>query len=269
MNGGGFALVESARDLSDELRSYLSLDPIGNAFALHDLSHEPDRTELWIARVKGQLRAHLLVYDAHEFGVKWVHLSGRPDATEELLAHIPARKAVVITDPALGPQIASRFETSGLYPEEIMVAERESARPTTSNLAVRLTGTNAEEYARLVVPSVFRLNEKVLELNRRHLNEEVVYGVFVDGVLVSVAGTSVRTPRAWIVGGVETLPSHRRKGYATEVTSAVTKEALGGAERAGLYVRKDNDAAIRVYERLGYRKVGERVWIDLGTGLAP
>ncbi|MGP8072808.1 MAG: GNAT family N-acetyltransferase [Thermoplasmata archaeon] len=261
--------MESARDLSDELRLYLSLDPIGNAFALHDLSREPDRTELWIARVEGQLRAHLLVYDPHEFGVKWVHLSGRPDAAEELLAHLPARKAVAITDPALAPQIASRFETSGLYPEDIMVAEMGSARLIASSLAVRLTGEHAEEYARLVVPSVFPLNEKVLELNRRRLNDEVVYGIFADGVLVSVAGTSVRTPGAWIVGGIQTLPSHRKKGYATQVTSAVTKEALGEAGRAGLYVRRDNDAAIRVYERLGYRKVGERVWIDLGTGLAP
>ena len=57
-------MVESVRDVTDELRSYLGSDPLRNAFVLHDLSHETARTELWTARVYGQLRAHLLVHDA-------------------------------------------------------------------------------------------------------------------------------------------------------------------------------------------------------------
>jgi ribosomal protein S18 acetylase RimI-like enzyme len=269
MSGRGSTVVESVRDVTDDLRSYLGSDPLRNAFVLHDLSHEPVRTELWTARVDGQLRAHLLVHDARELGVKWVHLFGRPDATEALLPHLPARNAVVITEPALAPQVTGRFETSGIYPENIMAAEKGSARPVLSTRAVRLTGKHAEEYARLVASRTSPLKEQVLEEHRRHLDDEVVYGIFEDSALVSVAGTLVRTPEVWIVGGVRTLPSHRGKGYAAQVTSAVTKEALNAVGSAGLYVRQDNDVAIRVYDRLGYQKVSEGVWIDLGTGRAP
>ncbi len=269
MSGRSPTRVESVRDPSDELRAYLGANPFGNAFVLHDLSHDPDRTELWTARVGGQLRAHLLIHDAREIEVKWVHLFGGPDAAEELLAHLPTRRTVVITEPALVSRVTDRFGATGIYREDIMATERGSARPVGSVLAVRLTGKSAEEYARLVASPAIPLNERVVADHRRHLDDDVVYGVFEDGVLVSVAGTLVRTPEVWIVGGVRTLPRHRRKGYAAQVTSAVTKEALDAVGLAGLYVRQDNDNAIRLYERLGYRKVREGVWIDLGTGLTP
>jgi len=269
MPGPSPARVESVRALTDELREYLMENPFGNAFALHDLSRDPDRTELWTARVAGQVRAHLLVHEAREVGVRWVHLFGRPDAAEELLAHLPERKAVVITEPALVPLVTGRFETSGIYRENIMAVEKGSARPVASALPTRLTGKSAEEYSQLVRSPAIPVSKEVVERNRRHLNDEVVYGVFEDGALVSVAGTLVRIPEVWIVGGVRTLPNHRRKGYAAQVTSAVMKEALDAAGLAGLYVREDNVEAIRIYERLGFRKVREGVWVDLGTGLAP
>ncbi len=269
MPGSGPVHVEAVRSLSDELRAYLLKNPFGNAFALHDLSQDPDRTELWTARVAGQVRAHLLVHEAREVGVRWVHLFGRPDAAEELLAHLPDRKAVVITEPALVPHVTSRFGTSGIYPESVMAVEKGSARPVASTLPVRLTGKYADEYSKLVGSPTIPITEEVVGRNRQHLDDEVVYGVFEDGALVSVAGTLVRIPEVWIVGGVRTLPNYRRKGYAAQVTSAVMKEALDAAGLVGLYVRQDNAGAIRIYERLGFRKVREGVWVDLGTGLAP
>ena len=41
------------------------------------------------------------------------------------------------------------------------------------------------------------------------------------------------------------------------------------AEAAALFVRSDNYPAIRVYEKIGYRKIGEKLWVDVGTGLKP
>jgi predicted GNAT family acetyltransferase len=49
----------------------------------------------------------------------------------------------------------------------------------------------------------------------------------------------------------------------------VTEEALKYAETAALFVRSDNYSAIRVYEEIGYKKIGEKIWVDVGTGLKP
>jgi predicted GNAT family acetyltransferase len=72
-----------------------------------------------------------------------------------------------------------------------------------------------------------------------------------------------------MIGGVYTHPNHRKKGYATLATSAVTEEALKNAEAAALFVRSDNYPAIKAYEKIGYKKVGEKVWVDVETGKKP
>jgi predicted GNAT family acetyltransferase len=72
-----------------------------------------------------------------------------------------------------------------------------------------------------------------------------------------------------MIGRVYTQPTRRNKGYATLATSAITEEALGSAEAAALFVRSDNCPAVSVYEKIGYGKIGEKVWVDVGTGLRP
>ena len=72
-----------------------------------------------------------------------------------------------------------------------------------------------------------------------------------------------------MIGGVYTHPKHRNMGYATLAASAVTEEALKNAETAALFVRSDNCSAIRVYEKFGYKKIGEKLWVDAGTGMKP
>jgi len=94
------------------------------------------------------------------------------------------------------------------------------------------------------------------------LNDHVCYGVFVDGRLVSVARTYVRTPRVWVVGGVFTHPDFRGRGFAKAVTAAVTREALLSGAYALLHVREDNYPAIRAYRRIGYELIGRRVWVS-------
>ncbi|MDI6847661.1 MAG: GNAT family N-acetyltransferase [Candidatus Bathyarchaeia archaeon] len=96
-----------------------------------------------------------------------------------------------------------------------------------------------------------------------------LYGVFVNGELVSYAGSFIQLPQVWMIGGVYTHSNHRNKGYATLATSAVTEEALKHAETAALFVRSDNYPAVRVYEKIGYKKTGEKLWVDVGTGIKP
>jgi predicted GNAT family acetyltransferase len=96
-----------------------------------------------------------------------------------------------------------------------------------------------------------------------------IYGVFKEGQLVSYAGSFIQLPQVWLIGGVYTDPEHRNRGYATLATSAITEEALKTAEAAALFARSDNRPAIKAYEKIGYKKIGEKVWVDVGTGLKP
>ena len=75
--------------------------------------------------------------------------------------------------------------------------------------------------------------------------------------LVSVAGTHIVSDNERIaaLGNVMTHPGYRGQGLATMATSAVCEELLErGIELIGLSVSRSNMAAIRVYEKIGFKR---------------
>lgn len=84
-------------------------------------------------------------------------------------------------------------------------------------------------------------------------------GVRADGKLVTVAGVHVFSPsqRAAALGNIATLPPHRGRGLGAIATAAVCRRLLTECDTVGLNVHADNRTAIRLYERLGFAKVGE------------
>jgi N-acetylglutamate synthase len=82
---------------------------------------------------------------------------------------------------------------------------------------------------------------------------------YSGGVLVATA-RGVLTD-GWLgisVVGVE--PAHRRRGWATRLTSALARWAVdAGVDRAYLQVEAANTAAVRLYENLGFRTAHEYV----------
>ncbi len=50
-------------------------------------------------------------------------------------------------------------------------------------------------------------------------------------------------------------------GYARAVASALTREAVISGAYAGLYGEVDNETAISIYRKLGYRIVKTRTWV--------
>jgi ribosomal protein S18 acetylase RimI-like enzyme len=92
---------------------------------------------------------------------------------------------------------------------------------------------------------------------QRSLELGVFYGAFDSERLVSVAGTHIVSDQERIaaLGNVMTHPDYRGQGLATMVTSAVCEELLDrGIELIGLSVNRSNEAAIRVYEKIGFKR---------------
>jgi predicted GNAT family acetyltransferase len=74
------------------------------------------------------------------------------------------------------------------------------------------------------------------------------------GKIVFVAYADVRRTEGWLIQGVYTWPEARRCGFATLGLRELAREAsAAGSSHVQLAVVEGNDAAIRLYEGLGFR----------------
>jgi len=87
------------------------------------------------------------------------------------------------------------------------------------------------------------------------LRQNTFRGIWEDGALVAVAGTHLYSRELGVcaIGNVYTRSDRRRRGLGAQVTSAVAAHALADAiPTMILNVGRDNAAAERVYQRLGF-----------------
>lgn len=173
------------------------------------------------------------------------------------------------TSPKHLQTVVKRFPNSKTYIENWMLVKKGEAKSFRSKMVRKLRTTeDAGMLARLLLSREDR-PKRHLKRYKDWIARMPLYGVFENGKLVSYAGSFVKLAQLWMIGGVYTTPEKRNMGYALLATSAVTQEALKKADAAALFVRSDNYPAIKVYEKIGYRKIGERIWVDVGTGMMP
>jgi ribosomal protein S18 acetylase RimI-like enzyme len=82
-------------------------------------------------------------------------------------------------------------------------------------------------------------------------------GIWEDGQLMASAGTHVVSRRYGVaaIGAVITRPSHRGRGLGALVLSALCRRLADEYETIGLNVETSNESALRLYDRLGFRRV--------------
>ena len=245
----------------------LGLDVVRHLFAFYDLQFEPEPTTVYAAFENGNLKGYILIYTALDFPS--VILECEVDTAEKLIEYAPKNRFITHAPPNLLPIIRRKFPDAKHYVENWMLAKKGQASFFNSESVRRLcTEDDAARLANLLSTREDRPRgtaKRYIDL----VTKTPIYGVFRDDELVSYAGSFLQLPQVWIIGGVYTHPNHRNKGYSTLATSAITEEALKNAEAAALFVRSDNYPAMKVYEKIGYRKIGEKLWVDIGTGLKP
>ena len=86
----------------------------------------------------------------------------------------------------------------------------------------------------------------------------VCLGAFVDNALAAYVIVS-RYVDAWHVMNLVVAPKHRRQGIATRLLVALFEQTAADDRRGfTLEVRVSNDAAIELYESMGFRGQGVR-----------
>lgn len=93
------------------------------------------------------------------------------------------------------------------------------------------------------------------------LRDGFLAGAVVNGELVSIAFSASRTGRYGEIG-IKTRADYRGRGYSTAAASLVTAEVQASGEIAFWSTDQDNAASQRVAEKLGFREVARRIYVN-------
>lgn len=139
---------------------------------------------------------------------------------------------------------------------ENVVCEAETATPADADEVLRLIGRFAGECA---VES-----RECRESVKREIDCFAV--VREAGRIVSIAKKARETEYLCSVTGVYTLDEYRGRGLAARVVARLTREILESGKVPYLFVDAANDAANRLYLRLGYEYMEPRLEIKYTAG---
>jgi ribosomal protein S18 acetylase RimI-like enzyme len=219
------------------------------------------RTRWWGLVEEGspELRALALLYDGSD--PPTLLALGRDDggAVGELLAqvsaYLPARVYAHLS-PGLSEHLAPRHRAD--TPErhlKMVLRDHAPVHDLKGDDVVALSDADVQDIQALV-DRAYPGNW----FDARVLATGQYYGIRQQGELMCVAGVHVYSTqyRVAALGNVTTDPRRRGLGLARRATARLCRSLLdAGIQTIGLNVHADNGAAIRVYERLGFRTAAE------------
>ncbi len=274
MNGTGLdpspRLERTPRLPPAEVEPFLPENPVDHAFTLYDQARFPELVRFVTCRVGGRLRAYLLIWEG-EPALPEVHWLGSDEPWEELAESLPPRPFVATVPPRLTELIERVRGPTRVFPLDVMVRPAAGVPPLRSEdgrtLVRRLEAHDlsplepGSEFSHALPPSLLKGG-----------SGPRAYGAFrpeEGNRPLAVARTLVELPGLWVLGGIFTEPDHRRQGLAEAVTTRLVEEAHQRGADCALYVRSDNEGAVRLYRGLGFVFHHALRWIDAGAFRTP
>lgn len=234
------------------IRSILSTDPAWSVYALGDLAPGFCEHCLWFQPPDGAPALALLF---SRFSTPVLFTIGGAAAVASMLDEIGCQPALYLhVRPEIVPVLATRYRMVELKEMLRMVLDPRAFLPAPIQGAVRLGPADLGQLGLLYadgketgeVPDFFFPSM---------LKDGVFFGIREAGELVAAAGTHLAVPSEGVaaVGNVYTRRDRRGCGLAARTTSAVVNELLRmNVATIALNVGRNNEVAIRVYERMGF-----------------
>lgn len=234
--------------LSEKLRPLLQRDPAWSAFALGDL--DADRQPLCEWHTCGD--SVLLVYRGFDPPVLFAH--GCHHELDPLIQRLEIPELSLQLQPMMLDRLSLRYKVTHLRPMIRMVLQGQPPRRAADTDDLRPRDLHALE---ALHDDGRETGDAPQYFDPEMLRDGIFRGCRVNGDIVSVAGTFIVSPEEGVaaIGHVYTRRDVRGKGYATKATGAVAADVMElGCRTVVLNVEQRNTAAIRVYEKLGFRR---------------
>jgi GNAT superfamily N-acetyltransferase len=237
------------------IRGLLRTDPAWSAYALGDLAPGFFEHSEWHG-LAGEPAALLLFYRA--FADPVLFALGPPERVGRLLSDAPPEPRLYLSiRPEIVPLIRARYRVEGETPMWRMRLDPAAFPGAQPGPACRLGPADLPALRALYADGE-ATGEAPDFFDAAMLEQGVFYGVREGDGLAAAAGTHLVAPSEGVaaIGNVYTRRERRGQGLAQLTTAAVVGELTARATPLliVLNVNQANTPAIRIYERLGFRR---------------
>lgn len=236
------------------VRAILQSDAVWCAYALGDLEPSLAAKCSWYWN-DGNFGALVLIFRGYSPPILFV--TGQPEVVNPLLSEIALEPVLSLhIQPEIVPLLTAHYRIAKEEADWRMAVRVEDFRTASVQNTIRLGPSDVDRVQSLYENGA-ACGESPDYFHPESLLDGVFYGISEGDQLVAVAGTHLVSVREQVaaIGNVYTRRDRRGLGLAAQTTSAVVMDlARRGIRTIALNVRQRNAQAIRVYERLGFRK---------------
>lgn len=257
-----------------QIAAFLRQNVYLNLYSLGDLDDFFWNYTTWYAWREGdKLQAIILFYTGLELPVLLAHGSTKDGGVQKSLASSQGEKTLVTPLQkllrAILPYLPRRFYThldlgletilTGDYQldphgEHYKMALIEPARLAEVDVSATVPLSVSD------LPEILALYERSYPGNwfdSRMLETGQYFGLRHEGELASIAGVHVYSPTYGVasLGNITTDPAYWGHGFGRAVTARLCQSLLKIVDHVGLNVKADNQAAIHLYQQLGFEVI--------------
>jgi ribosomal protein S18 acetylase RimI-like enzyme len=247
-----------SKDLADSCRKYLLTDSIVNILPLGDL-YLPlfNVSDVYCATKNNRIAGVCSIY--HAFHVPSVVLSDATPAIKRALIKKAVSKLSGDFISIAPPDDAELFGEYAAILEKRFEQQMITSEPKTVGKCVFDVVKVGKNECGLLNKFYLQHNSEAWTPIQFELGP--YYCVKHLGKIVSAAGVHIVTPKIAQLGNIVTDEHWRHLGFATACTSAVATDLVSKERILSLFVRKDNEQAIHLYEKLGFRKTRDIMFL--------
>jgi len=219
-------------------------------FFILDMKHDRASTKILLALSEQDCIEGMMMI----FEERIVQLRGSVEAAKVLLAELYIEEVEIQGLEGHKSLILEKFKKTKRTLELILMTLRRGEETLhIRHPVVRLSAADSKDIAALMRhgdPEWWGEATKKKIADRVH--ERLWLGIRVDDQLVSIGGARIDD---WgsNIGTVVTHETHRNKGYATSIVSALVDQILQKSNLALIHVENGNAPAIRAYTRIGFK----------------
>jgi len=236
------------------IRNLLETDRPWSAYPLGDLAPGLFEQGSWYCPSAGD-QALVLLFRG--FTPPVLFTLGSPEVLGRLLSEIPFEPSVYVhIRPEILPILTARYSVPNPVKIWRMALDPRAFAAPASSGVVRLSLADLAAVEALYADGE-STGEKPHFFRPSMLQDAIFYGVWENKELIAAAGTHLVVPAEGVaaIGNVYTRRDRRGRGLAARTASAVVNDLVGmRIQTIVLNVAQQNLPAIRIYERLGFKR---------------